>query len=72
MRFRIQTFVAIVAALLFCGLCLSQNSVAQSSNSNAAKTDATDAESKHAAYCTKTGGQVEYRKPYYNTNSDPS
>ncbi len=25
-----------------------------------------------AAYCTKTGGLVEYRKPYYNTNSDPS
>ena len=72
MRFRIQSLVGMVGALLLCGLCLSQNSVAQSSNSNAAKTDASDVESKRAAHCTKTGGLVEYRKPYYNTNSDPS
>jgi hypothetical protein len=72
MRLRNQAFVGIVAALLLCGLSLSKNSAAQSSNSNATKADAGDVESKRAAYCTKTGGLVEYRKPYYNTNSDPS
>ena len=72
MRFRIHAAVGMMAALLFCGLSLSQNSAAQSSSSNVAKTDASDLESKRAAYCTRTGGLVEYRKPYYNTNSDPS
>jgi len=70
MRFRIQSLAGMVAALLLCGLCLSQNSAAQSSNSKQADTSA--AESEKAAYCTQTGGVVEYRKPYYNTNSDPS
>ena len=72
MRFRIQTAVGILAALLLCGLSLSSNSAAQNSNSIATKTDASDVETKRAVYCTKTGGLVEYRKPYYNTNSDPS
>jgi len=72
MRFRNQGVVGMVAALLLCGLSLSENSAAQSSGSNATKADAADVETKHAAYCTKTGGLVEYRKPYYNTNSDPS
>jgi putative hemolysin len=72
MRFRIQTAVGILAALLLCGLSLSSNSAAQNSNSIATRTDASDVETKRAVYCTKTGGLVEYRKPYYNTNSDPS
>jgi len=72
MRLRSHTAVGMVAALLLCGLCLSGSSAAQSSNSNATKADASDVETKRAAYCTKTGGLVEYRKPYYNTNSDPS
>jgi putative hemolysin len=61
-----------MAALMLCGLSLSRNSAAQTSNSNTTKTDASDLESKRAAYCIKSGGLVEYRKPYYNTNSDPS
>lgn len=63
-----------VAALLLCGLSLSKSSAAQSSKANStnANAGASDVESKRAAYCTKTGGLVEYRKPYYNTNSDPS
>jgi len=70
MRFRIQTAAGIVAALLLCGLSLSGTSAAQSSNAKQA--DASAVESEKAAYCTQTGGVVEYRKPYYNTNSDPS
>jgi hypothetical protein len=67
MRFRIHAAVGMTAALLLCGLSLSQNSAAQNSNSNAAKADASDLESKREAYCIKTHGLVEYRKPYYNT-----
>jgi len=72
MRSRIHAAVGMMAALLLCGLSLPESSTAQSSNSNATKADASNVENKRAAYCTKTGGLVEYRKPYYNTNSDPS
>ena len=72
MRSRIHAAVGMMVVLLLCGLSLPESSTAQSSNSNATKADASNVENKRAAYCTKTGGLVEYRKPYYNTNSDPS
>src|SRR5579863_2062958 len=68
MKSRIQT-AAGMAALLLCGLTTSARCAAQTSNSKAADAASQDAQ---AAYCTSTGGEVEYRKPYYNTNSDPS
>jgi putative hemolysin len=67
MRFRIQTTAGMFATLLLCGVSLSSISAAQSSQATAGPSD-----SEKAAYCTSTGGEVEYRKPYYNTNSDPS
>src|SRR5579863_8918865 len=68
MRFRIQT-AGQMAALLICGLMLAASSGAQTAKSTTA--DATS-DVKPAAYCTNTGGEVEYRRPYYNTNSDQS
>lgn len=69
MKFRIHA-AAGVAALLICGLTVSATSAAQTSTSKAVDATSPDAQ---AAYCTSTGGEVEYRKPYYNTNSsDPS
>jgi putative hemolysin len=70
MKFRIQTAAGMAAAVLICGLSLSGSSAAQTSNSKPA--GASPSESERTAYCTATGGEVEYRKPYYNTNSDPS
>jgi putative hemolysin len=70
MKFRIQTAAGMAAVGLICGLSLSGRTAAQTSNSKQAV--ASPSESEQAAYCTTTGGEVEYRKPYYNTNSDPS
>jgi putative hemolysin len=70
MRFRIQTAAGVLATLLLGGVLLSGSSAAQTSNSKPAA--ASPSESEKAAYCTSTGGEVEFRKPYYNTNSDPS
>ena len=70
MRFRIQTTAGMLATLLLCGVSLSGSSAAQTSNSKPGAASPSDSEK--AAYCTTTGGEVEYRKPYYNTNSDPS
>ncbi len=71
MRFRIQTAAGMLATLLLCGLSLSGSSVAQAADSKPATASPSDSEK--AAYCTSTGGEVEYRRPYYNTNSsDPS
>jgi putative hemolysin len=71
MSIRIQTAAGIAVELLLCGFMVA-SAAAQTSNSNAAKDDASAAVNERAAYCIKTGGVVEYRKPYYNTNSDPS
>jgi putative hemolysin len=71
MKFRIQTAAGMFVALLLCGVSLSGSSAAQTSNSKPAT--ASPSESEKAAYCTSTGGEVEFRRPYYNTNSsDPS
>jgi putative hemolysin len=72
MSIRIQTAAGMAVGVLLCGLFVAPSAAAQTSNSSAAKDDASAAVNKRAAYCTKTGGEVEYRRPYYNTNSDPS
>jgi putative hemolysin len=69
MRIRIQRAAGLAMGVLLCGLFLAASAAAQTPNAAA---DASAAVNERAAYCTKTGGAVEYRKPYYNTNSDPS
>lgn len=66
--FALTMCIAIAVAVLVCG----SSQVQAGSDPKGVQQAQPDVSADASAYCVKKGGEVDIRKPYFNTNADPS